>query len=74
LKEQKEIKRRAKIIEEFSSIMLALIRPILFSFLTSRKVKQLIVDMLEALAKNTENSLDDLAVQTVKNALLPAKK
>lgn len=54
--------------------MLALIRPILFSFLTSRKVKQLIVDMLEALAKNTENSLDDLAVQTVKNALLPAKK
>lgn len=74
MKEQKEIKRRAKIIEEFSSIMLALIRPILFSFLTSRKVKQLIVDMLEALAKNTENSLDDLAVQTVKNALLPAKK
>ena len=74
LKEQKEIKRRVKIIEEFSSIMLALIRPILFSFLTSKKVKQLIVDMLEALAKNTENSLDDLAVQTVKKALLPAQK
>lgn len=74
LKGQKEIKRRVKIIEEFSSIMLALIRPILFSFLTSTKVKQLIVDMLEALAKNTENSLDDLAVQTVKKALLPAQK
>ena len=74
MKEQKEIKRRVKIIEEFSSIMLALIRPILFSFLTSKKVKQLIVDMLEALAKNTENSLDDLAVQTVKKALLPAQK
>lgn len=74
MKGQKEIKRRVKIIEEFSSIMLALIRPILFSFLTSKKVKQLIVDMLEALAKNTENSLDDLAVQTVKNALLPAQK
>lgn len=74
MKGQKEIKRRVKIIEEFSSIMLALIRPILFSFLTSKKVKQLIVDMLEALAKNTENSLDDLAVQTVKKALLPAQK
>jgi len=54
--------------------MLALIRPILFSFLTSKKVKQLIIDMLEALAKNTENSLDDLAVETVKKALLPAQK
>ena len=74
MKGQKEIKRRVKIIEEFSSIMLALIRPILFSFLTSKKVKQLIIDMLEALAKNTENSLDDLAVQTVKKALLPAQK
>ena len=74
LKGQKEIKRRVKIIEELSSIMLALIQPILFSFLTSTKVKQLIVDMLEALAKNTENSLDDLAVQTVKKALLPAQK
>jgi len=51
--------------------MIAIIRPILFSFLTSQRVKILIVDLLEALAKKTENSLDDLAVDAVKKALLP---
>ena len=51
--------------------MIAIIRPILFSFLTSRRVKELIVDLLEALARKTENSLDDIAVKAVKNALLP---
>jgi len=51
--------------------MIAIIRPILFSFLTSQRVKKLIVDLLEALAKKTENSLDDLAVETVRKALLP---
>lgn len=51
--------------------MIALIRPILFSFLTSRRVKELIVDLLEALSKKTENTLDDLAVKAVREALLP---
>ena len=51
--------------------MIAIIRPILFSFLTSRRVKVLIVEMLEALASKTENSLDDLAVESVRRALLP---
>ena len=51
--------------------MIAIIRPILFSFLTSQRVKKLIVDLLEALAKKTENSLDDLAVKAVKDSLLP---
>jgi len=51
--------------------MIAIIRPILFSFLTSQRVKKLIVDLLEALAKKTENTLDDLAVETVRKALLP---
>ena len=54
--------------------MLTLIRPILFSFITSKSVKKLIVDLLEALAAKTENSLDDLAVKTVKDALLPKAK
>jgi len=51
--------------------MIAIIRPILFSFLTSRRVKQLVIDLLDALAKKTENTLDDLAVETVRKALLP---
>lgn len=51
--------------------MITLIRPILFSFLVSRPVKKLIVDLLEALAKKTENDLDDTAVAAVRRALLP---
>ena len=54
--------------------MLALTRPVLSSIWTSTKVKQLIVETVEALAKSTDNSLEDLAVQTVKDALLPAQK
>lgn len=53
--------------------MLTLLRPILFSFLTSTKVKQLIVDLLDALAKKSENTLDDRAVQMVRDALLPKR-
>ena len=52
-------------------MMIALIRPILFPFLTSRSVKVLVVDLLEALAKKTENDLDDAAVAAVRRALLP---
>jgi len=52
-------------------MIFTILRPILFSFLTSRQVKQLIVDVLEALAKKTENTLDDQAVIAVRRALLP---
>ena len=51
--------------------MISLIQPILLSFVTSRSVKQLIVRLLEALAAKTENTLDDDAVQIVRDALLP---
>ena len=51
--------------------MISLISPILFSFVTSKKVKELIIKLLEALAAKTENSLDDAAVAVVRDALLP---
>ncbi len=51
--------------------MLTLLRPILFSFLTSTRVKRLIVELLEALAAKSENTLDDKAVEAVRDALLP---
>ena len=51
--------------------MIALLSPILMKFVTSRQVKKLIVDLLDTLAKKSENSLDDLAVAAVRNALLP---
>ena len=50
--------------------MINIIRPILFAFLTSRPVKKLIVDLLEALAKKSENTLDDTAVALVRDNLL----
>ena len=49
--------------------MIALIRPLLFAFLTSAPVKKLVVDLLEALAKETENEVDDQIVEMVKKAL-----
>ena len=53
--------------------MLVLIRPILFSFLQSEKVKLLIVDMLTKLAESTDNDIDDKAVEFIKNGLFPNK-
>ena len=50
--------------------MLSILRPILLSFVTSKRVKRLIVELLEALAAKTENSLDDVAVAQVRKALL----
>lgn len=51
--------------------MTEIIASILIPFVTSRPVKRLIIDLLRALAKKTENSLDDSAVNGVSRALLP---
>lgn len=53
------------------NIMLLLIKPILFSFLKSRGVRQLVVDLLEAYAKSTDNTIDDAAVELVKKNIFP---
>ena len=53
--------------------MITIIRPILFSFLQSDKVKLLIVDMLTQLAESTDNDVDDKAVEFIRNGLFPAK-
>jgi|TARA_B100001094_G_C18028009_1_gene718620 hypothetical protein len=53
--------------------MITLIRPLLFQFLQSDKVKALIVEMLERLAETTDNDIDDKAVEFVRNGLFPAK-
>ena len=49
--------------------MITLIKPILFAFLKSDSVKKLIIDLLSALAKETDNDLDDTAVATLSIAL-----
>lgn len=53
--------------------MITLIRPILFGFIKSEKVKRLIVELLERLAKETDNTIDDQAVQFIYNGLFPRK-
>ena len=54
--------------------MIVLIKPILFAFIKSTSVKQLIVDLLEGLVSSTENTLDDQAVAAIKAALFPGIK
>lgn len=49
--------------------MITILRPILFQFLGSQKFKQLIIDLLTALAKRTDNKLDDAAVELIQKAL-----
>ena len=53
--------------------MITLIRPILFAFLQSEQVKKLIVDMLMKLSESTDNTVDDAAVEFIKNGLFPSK-
>jgi len=53
--------------------MITLIRPILFSFLQSQKVKLLIVDMLTKLAESTDKDVDDKDVEFIRNGLFSSK-
>jgi len=49
--------------------MIALIRPLLFSFLNSEKVKRLVVDLLRKLAEQSTNTVDDQAVDFIERGL-----
>jgi|TARA_B100001250_G_scaffold124823_1_gene106093 hypothetical protein len=54
--------------------MVALIRPLLFKFVNTPQVKQLIIDLLTKLAASTDNTVDDKAVIFIKNGLFPGSK
>ena len=49
--------------------MTLLIKPILLAFIKSDSVKQLVVDLLTAYVKRTDNKLDDKALEIVKENL-----
>ena len=51
--------------------MITIIKPIIFAFLKTDAVKELVVKLLEAYAKNTDNTVDDKLVELVKKNLLP---
>jgi hypothetical protein len=52
--------------------MITLIRPILFKFINSEKVKRLVVDLLTKLAEQTDNTVDDQAVKFIERGLFGA--
>ena len=49
--------------------MITLVKPILFAFIKTKAVKELIVKLLEAYAKSTDNTVDDKLVELVKTNL-----
>ena len=51
-----------------------IIKPILMTFLSTTAVKNLIIQLLEAHAKSTDNTIDDKAVEIVKRNLFPGMK
>lgn len=51
--------------------MVLLLKPILFSFIKSKAVKQLLLDCLVKISKQTDNQLDDVACEYVRDLLFP---
>ena len=49
--------------------MIAVIKPILIAFLMSKQVRQLVVDLLAAYAKRSDNKVDDYAVELIRREL-----
>ena len=50
--------------------MIVLIKPLLISFIQTKAVKELIVDLLAVAAARTDNKVDDQAVKLIKEKLL----
>ena len=51
-----------------------IIQPILMAFLSTTAVKNLIIQLLEAYAKTTDNTIDDKAVEIIRRNLFPGIK
>ena len=53
--------------------MLKILKPILLKFFSSSAIKQLIVDLLRTICKQTSNELDDQAVDFLEKQLFPGR-
>ena len=51
--------------------MLKIFKPILLVFIKSKAMKRLIMDLLKAIAKQTDNTLDDQAVNFIEARMYP---
>ena len=54
-----------------SAVMVLLLKPILFSFIKSKAVKQLLLDCFIKISEQTDNQLDDVACKYVQDLLFP---
>ena len=51
--------------------MVKILKPLLMVFIKSKAMKRLILDLLKALAKQTDNTLDDQAVSFIEARMFP---
>ena len=51
--------------------MVKILKPILLIFIKSKAMKRLIIDLLTAIAKETDNTLDDQAVSFIEARMYP---
>ena len=54
-------------------IMLKIIAPILFAFLRGKALKKLALDIIRAMVKKTDNTVDDRLVDALERALFPGR-
>tara|TARA_Y100000114_G_scaffold120035_1_gene114799 strand:- start:912 stop:1094 length:183 start_codon:yes stop_codon:yes gene_type:complete len=54
--------------------MLKILKPLLLKFLSTSACKQLVVDLLRSICKQTSNQLDDQAVDFLEQQLFPGRK
>ena len=50
-------------------MVFSILKPLVLRFITSDKFKEFVVDLLEKLVEQTDNELDDRALQIVKKGL-----
>ena len=51
--------------------MVKIFKPILLVFIKSKAMKRLILDLLKAIAKQQDNSIDDQAVEFIEARMFP---
>jgi hypothetical protein len=54
--------------------LVAAVKPVIIWLANSAEVKKLVVELLEGYVKSTDNTVDDLVVETVRKALLGEEK
>jgi hypothetical protein len=59
----------SNIVKPVMEAIVKAIKPVLLRFLNSKAVRQLVVDLLDAYAKTTDNKIDDGLVDLVASAL-----